>query len=158
MHMEIQNLRKERGKDGCVDLWCIRCWVSGHIKDQCPLLANYMQVGGPSLICLGENRDPIMSRLGSSGPALWCDDCRVAGQHDTNHCPQIGAYVPELKQQWCELFLSVGHDEKKCRTYDLMMDHGNLYRVKSDPTSPRISAHFGRSPARGRGGRGGSAG
>ena len=25
MHMEIHNLRKERGKDGCADLWCIRC-------------------------------------------------------------------------------------------------------------------------------------
>ena len=23
MHMEIQNLRKEQGKDGCLDLWCI---------------------------------------------------------------------------------------------------------------------------------------
>ena len=33
MHMEIQNLRKERGKDGHVYLWCIQCWVSGHTKD-----------------------------------------------------------------------------------------------------------------------------
>ena len=43
MHMEIQNLRKERGKDICIDLWCIRCQASGHTKNQCPLLADDMQ-------------------------------------------------------------------------------------------------------------------
>ena len=38
IHMEIQNLRKERGKGASRDLWCIRCRVSSHMKDQCPLL------------------------------------------------------------------------------------------------------------------------
>ena len=52
----------------------------------------------------------------------------------------------------------MGHDETDFRTYDLMMDHGNLYRVQSDPELPRLSVHFRGSPARGRGGRGGSAG
>ena len=101
MHMEIQNLRKEQGKDVCIDLWCIRCRVSGHTKDQFPLLADYMQVGGPSPVHPGASGEHILSRPSSSGPTLWCDDCRVAGLHDTNHFPRLGAYVPELKQQWC---------------------------------------------------------
>lgn len=155
IHMEIQNLQKKRGKDGCADIWCIRCRVSGHTKDQCPLLMDYMQVGGPSPIRPGESRDPILSSLGSRGPALWCDDYWVAGLHDTNHCPLLGAYVPELKQQWCRFCQKVGHDEQNWCTYDLMMDCGNLFRVQSDPASPRISAHLGGSLAD-RGGRGGS--
>ena len=158
MHMEIRNLRKERGKDGCADLWCIRCRVSGHTKDQCPLLTDYMQVGGPSPIHPGPSREPILSRPGSSRPVLWCDDCRVAGLHDSNHYPRLGVYVPELKQQQCRFYQSVGHDEQNYHTYDLMMDHGNLYRVKSDPATPRTSTHFGGSLARGKGGQGGSVG
>ena len=75
--------------------------MSGHTKDQYPLLMDYMQVGGPSPVRQGVSREPILLRLGSSGPTLWRDDCQVAGLHDMKHCPQLGAYVPELKQQWC---------------------------------------------------------
>ena len=42
MHMEIQSLQTEQGKGASTDLWCIRCWVSGHTKDQCPLLTDYL--------------------------------------------------------------------------------------------------------------------
>ena len=98
MHMEIQNLQKEQGKDGCADIWCIRFWISGHTKDQCPLLMDYIKVGRPSPVCPGPSREPILLRPGSSGLALLCDDYRVVGLHDTNHYPWLGAYVPKLKQ------------------------------------------------------------
>ena len=152
MHVEIQNLRKERGAEASPERWCIRCQVNGHTKDNCPLLTDYMQVGGPS---------PLQPReaVGPSGLVLWCDDCRVVGLHDTNHCPHLAAYILQVKQQWCRFCRSVGHDEKNCRTYDLMIDRGNLYRVQSDPTSPRTPAGIGGSPSRGRGGgRSGSVG
>ena len=116
------------------------------------MLTDYMQAGGPS---------PLRLRkiAGTSGPALWCDDCRVAGLHDTNHYPRLATYVPKVKQQWCRFCRSVGHDEQNCRTYDLMIDRGNLYRVQLDPSLPRSLSSTGGSPARGRGGgRGGSVG
>ena len=87
---------------------------------------------------------------GSSGPALWCDDCRVAGLHNTNHCPRLAVYVPEVKQQWCRFCRSIGHDEQNYRTYDLMIDRGNLYSVQSDPSLPRFPLGKDGSPARGR--------
>ena len=61
MYMEIQNLQKVQGKDARSDLWCIRCRVSSHTKDQCPLLADYMQVGGPSLVHPGTSGEPTLS-------------------------------------------------------------------------------------------------
>ena len=115
IHLKIQNMQKERGKEANLDIWCIRCRVSGHTKDQCPLLVDYMQAGGPNPLCLKEVVWP-------TSPTLWCTDCRIAGLHGTNHLPHLGAYVPELKQQWCLLCSSVGHEEHNCRTYDLMID------------------------------------
>ena len=83
--MEIQSLQMEQGKGASTDLWCIRCRVSGHTKDQCPLLVDYMQAGGPSLL-----------HPGSSGFALWCDDFWVVGLHDTAQCPRLS--MGALKQ------------------------------------------------------------
>ena len=145
MHLEIQNLQKERGAEASPERWCIQCRTNGHTKDNCPLLTDYMQARRPS---------PLRPRevAGPSGPALWCDDCCVAGLHDTNHCPRFAAYVPEVNQKWCKFCRSVRHDEQNCWTYDLMIDRGNLYRVQSDPSLPRSLSRAGGSLARGRGG------
>ena len=96
--------------------------MNGHTKDNCPLLADYMQAEGPS---------PLRPReiAGSSGPALWCDDCSIVGLHDTNHFPRLTAYVQEVKQQCCRFYRFLGYDEHNCWTYDLMIDRGNIYRV-----------------------------
>lgn len=138
--MEIQNLQKERGAEASPERWCIRCRMNGHTKDNCP------QAGVPSSLCPREVAGP-------RGLALWCNACRISGLHDKNHCPYLAACVPEVKQQWCRFYKSVGHDEQNCRMYDLMIDRGNLYRVQSDPSSPRSLSSAGGSPARGRGGR-----
>jgi len=151
MHMEIQNLRKERGPEASPNKWCIQCRVNGHTKDNCPLLTAYIQTGAPR---------PLRPReaTGSSGSMLWWDDCRVAELHDTNYCPRLTTHSPEVKQQWCRFCKSVGHDEHNCCMYDLLTDRGSIFWVQSDPTSPRSPAGIGGSPARGRGGdRAGSA-
>lgn len=141
--MEIQNLQKERGKGVSAELWCIRCRTCGHMKDQCPLLIDYIQAGGPSPLCAN-----------SSESALWCDDCCVAGLHDIAQCPWLS--MGKLKQQWCRFCQSVGNDEKNYHTYKLVTDRGSLCRVQSHPVSPRSPVSFGGSIARGRGGRGGA--
>ena len=133
--------------------------MNGHTKDNCPLVADYMRVGGPSPLRPGSSRGLSPLHLGLSRPALWCEDCCVAVLHDTNHCPRLGAYVPVVNKKWCKFCRLVGHDEQKCQAYDLMIDRGNLCRVQSYLESPRTPAGIGGSPSRGRGGgRGGSAG
>ena len=66
IHMEIQNLRKERGTESSPEIWCIRCKVNGHTKDNCLLLADYIQAKGPSALLSRE-------AARSSGTMLWCD-------------------------------------------------------------------------------------
>ena len=129
MHLEIQIFRNDHGKEGSQYVWCIRSKGPGHSKDPCPLFSDYMQAGDSSSL-----RPTKM--VGPSSLMLWCADCWVVGRHDTDHWPRLGAYVPEIKQHWCRFFSSVGHDEQNCRTLDLMVDRGNLYRVKIDPSSP----------------------
>ena len=85
MHMEIQDLRKELGREASANLWCIRCRVSRHMKDLCPLPKDYLQTGGPSLMHPGSRGGPSLVQLGLGIPTLWWEDCRVAGLHDTNH-------------------------------------------------------------------------
>ena len=113
MHMEIQNLRKERRTEA-------------------------------SSLRLRETAGP-------SGSTVWCDDCRVVGLHNTNYCPHLAAYIPEVKQQWCRFCRSIGHEEQNCGTYDLMVDRGDLYRVQSYPASPISPIGIGGSPTRDRG-------
>lgn len=129
MQIEIQNLRKYRGKEASAYIWCIFCRSVGHTKDQCTLFSDYLQVGGPNPL---HRRDAA----GPSNPKLWCANFSIVGQHDTNHYLQLGAYVPEMKQQWCRFYSSVGHKEHNCRMYELMIDRLNLYRVQEDPLSP----------------------
>ena len=106
--------------------------MNGHTKDNYPLLANYMQAGGPI---------PLRPReaIGPSGSVLWCDDCRVVGLHDTNHWPCLAAYVPEINKKQLIFCKSIGNDEQNYQTYDLMIDRGNIYigynriRPRQDP-------------------------
>ena len=92
-------------------------------------------------------------------PLLWCKYCRVAGSHDTNHCPRLATYIPEVKQQWCRFCRSMGHDGQNYRTYDLMIDWGSTYRMRSEFSSPRSSSSSRISLMRsGNGGQGGSIG
>ena len=45
MHLEIQNLCRDQGKEVGIDFWCIRCKGAGHTKGKCPLLSDYLQEG-----------------------------------------------------------------------------------------------------------------
>ena len=86
MHLEIQSLHKDKGKEACTDVWCICCKVSGHHKDQCPVFNDYLQVGGPS---------PLKSAIGPSGtPTLWCTICQAMGMNAIDYFLPIGKYMP----------------------------------------------------------------
>ena len=71
MHLEIQNLRRYRGKEVGTDVWCICCKGVGNTKYQCTLFLDYLQAQGENPLC---PRDVV----GTSNPTLCCIDFRVA--------------------------------------------------------------------------------
>ena len=68
-------------------------------------------------------------------PTLWCAICQVAGKHATNNSHLLQKYVQAPQQLLYNLFRSVGHDERTCRSYELMMDRTHAYRVQSKTRS-----------------------
>ena len=48
MHLEIQIFHKDKGKEVCTEVWCIKCKATRKRKDQCPVLNNYLTTHGPS--------------------------------------------------------------------------------------------------------------
>ena len=81
MHLEIQSLHKDKGKEVCVEVWCIKRKASGYHKDRCHVFNNYLNVGGPS---------PLKS-------PVWCTICQIILFHDIYSFLRIIKYQPNLK-------------------------------------------------------------
>jgi hypothetical protein len=67
LSLQVEDMKKEKGKDKREDIWCIRCKSEGHDKEQCPLFNEYLASG--ALIHLKRVTLP------------WCEVCR------NRHCP-----------------------------------------------------------------------
>ena len=48
--LEMQNLKKEKAprSEAWEEVWCIKCKGQGHDKDHCPVLVNFVVMGGPT--------------------------------------------------------------------------------------------------------------
>lgn len=57
----------------------------------------------------------------SAALALWCVIYQVGGKHTTNNC-----------HLFCNFCMSVGHDEKNCPSYELLMDRTPTYRMQTE--------------------------
>jgi len=58
--LELQSLKK--GKEICKEVWCTRCRIEGHSKEQSPIFVQYLASDAPNpLPQIGE---------------LWCEICR----------------------------------------------------------------------------------
>jgi len=62
-------------------------------------------------------------------PTLWCVICQIARKHATDNCHLLHKYMQTSQQLFYNFCRSMGHDERTCRTYDLMMDRTPTYRV-----------------------------
>lgn len=65
----------------------------------------------------------------SATPALWCGICKIGGKHTTDNCHMLQEYTQTLLQLFCNFCRSVGHDERTCHSYELMMDQTPTYRM-----------------------------
>jgi len=64
-------------------------------------------------------------------PSLWCMICQIVGNHATNNCHLLQDYTQTSQQLFYNFYKSVGHDERTCRSYELMMDQTPTYIVQA---------------------------
>ena len=93
---------------------CTTCRIEGHHKNEFPTFMQYMETGLPNPFPSG---------------GLWCDIYKKQG-HDPYHYPMMKKYHIVPKSSYCNFCKSVGHDDKYCRTMDLMRERtSETYRV-----------------------------
>jgi hypothetical protein len=77
---------------------------------------------------------------------LWCDIFKTHG-HDPYHFPMMQKYQTVPKSSYCNFCKSVGHDDKDCRTMDLMRERtSETYRVKAEMMTGKSSPQFNQVP------------
>jgi hypothetical protein len=59
--LQVEDMKKYKGKDKREDIWCVRCRLEGHDKENCPLFHEYLASG--ALIPLKQVTLP------------WCEVC-----------------------------------------------------------------------------------
>ena len=65
----------------------------------------------------------------SAVPTLWCVICQIGGKHAIDNFHLLQKYTENSQQLFCNFYRSVGHDERTCRIYELMMDRTPIYGV-----------------------------
>jgi hypothetical protein len=99
-------LNQNKGKERREDVWCTFCKIKGHHKKECLNLAHYLEIGILNPLPLGEP---------------WCEICRTHG-HDPSHFPVMKNYQIVPKTIFCNFCKSVGHEDKDCRTLEMMKE------------------------------------
>lgn len=105
------------------EVWCVKCKGQGHDKDHCPVFTNYLVGEGSMPLTLKAQAGP------NSVPTLWCAICQIARKHAIDNYHLLQKYMQTSKQLFYNFCRSVGHDERTCRSYELMMDRSPAYWV-----------------------------
>jgi hypothetical protein len=107
-------LNQNKNKDKREVVWCTTCRTKGHHNNECPTFLQYMTAGMPNLLTTG---------------GLWCKIYKKP-DHDPYHCTMIRKYQTIPKSSYCNFYKSVGHNDKDCRTMELMRERtSDAYRV-----------------------------
>jgi hypothetical protein len=48
LSLQVEDMKKDKGKDKREDIWCVICRSEGHDKEHCPLFHEYLSSGAPS--------------------------------------------------------------------------------------------------------------
>jgi hypothetical protein len=108
-------------------VWCTLCMTEGHHKNECPTFVQYLAAGVPNPLPTG-------------GP--WCEICKTH-RHDPYHCPMMQKYKTVPKSSYCSFFKSVGHDDKDCRTLELMRERtSDTYRMQEEMMTGQDALQF----------------
>ena len=113
--IQLQDIK--RGKEVQEGLQCTQCRTNGHTKGDFLDYMNYISSDAPS---------PL-----STQGMPWCNIYQTRGHHDVD-CMFLQKMVCTPVSLCCKFCRSVGHDEKYCRTYQLMRE--KMLRTHVNPS------------------------
>jgi hypothetical protein len=77
---------------------------------------------------------------------LWCEICKTQW-HDPYHFPMMQKYQTVPKNAYYTFCKSVGHDDKDCKTMDLMRERtSDTYRVQVKLMTGQAALQFNQEP------------
>ena len=114
--LQFQDIKK--GKEHHEEVWCTRCHMEGHLKDQYLDFQNYLLSGAPN---------PL-----SYGGMPWCHIFQVYG-HRYEDCGYMQKMVVNSVNLYYTFCRSIGNEYKDYHTYDLIQDIIiDMYYVKGE--------------------------
>jgi hypothetical protein len=117
LSLQVEDMKKEKGKYKREDILCIRCKLGGHEKEHYPLFHEYLAFGAP--IPLNKVTLP------------WCEVCR--NRHHPGESYYMKKYVHTPTNLYCTFCKSMGHDEKDCRDYDILHERSrDKYSIQGE--------------------------
>lgn len=127
LYLEMQSLKQDRivRLEVYEEVWCVQCKGQGHDKYHCLVFANYIMGGGPMQLRPKSQEGP------SAVPALWCAIFQIGGKNAMDNCRLLQKYMQNSQQLFCNFYRLVGHDERTCRSYELMIDRTPTCRVQA---------------------------
>jgi hypothetical protein len=133
LSLQVEDMKKDKGKDKREDIWCVRCRSEGHDKEHCPLFHEYLASGAPS---------PLKQVT-----LPWCEVCR--NRHRPGECYYMQKYVQTPTNLYCTFCKSMGHDDRDCRAYDLMHERSrDIYKIQGEVQQEGNTTQYN-SPGRG---------
>ena len=93
---------------------------------------------------INDNNQSSNNPLLIGGP--WCQICNMHG-HYPYHFPMMQKYKIVPKSSYCKFSRSVGHDDKDCRTLELMRErNSDTYRVQEEMMIGKVAPQFENVP------------
>jgi hypothetical protein len=117
LSLQVEDMKKDKGKDKREDIWCVRCRSEVHDKEHYSLFHEYLASGAPS---------PL-----KQVNLPWCEVCR--NKHHPGECYYMQKYVQTPTNLYCTFCKSMGHDDWDCRAYDLMHERSrDIYNIQGE--------------------------
>lgn len=104
-----------------------------------------MATGGPTPLRPKAQAGP------SATTPLWCEICHVGGNHNTYNCHLLPQFNQTPQQLFCNFCILVGHEERDCRRYQLLMDESPTYRMQAEVRSQDSALTIAQGGLQGRG-------
>jgi hypothetical protein len=133
LSLQVEDMKKNKGKDKREYIWCVRCRLEGHEKENFPLFNEHLASGAP--ISLNQVTLP------------WCEVCR--NKCRLGECYYMQKYVQTPINLYFTFCKFVGHDDMDCRAYDLMHERlRDIYKIQGEVQQEGKTTQYN-SPRRG---------